>query len=149
MTITDADVERSEQGYEVVGPAYFAARRIAERVWQGSDTEPFKDVAKKAAELVREELYDYIESHIQSDLEVNFQGHLYRLVDDTVQALLTGTAWAMERYPLSKRYVATEVRAAVAKHGGEPLLMARIADLEAEVDRLKADIAREREYRRY
>lgn len=147
-TITGSDIEKSERGYEVLGPAYFAARRIAERVWHGADDQPFKDVAKKAAEQVRDELYSYVESHILSDLEVNFQGALYRLVDDTVKALLTGQGWAMDRYPLSKRYDAGELRAVVAKHGGEPLLMMRIADLEADVERLKADLLRERDYRR-
>jgi uncharacterized small protein (DUF1192 family) len=54
----------------------------------------------------------------------------------------------MSRYPLSTRYDAVEVRAAVAKHGGEPLLMARIADLEGEIARLNSELTREREYRR-
>jgi len=147
-TIEECDIEQAEKGYEVLGPAYFAARRIAERVWSGSDEQPFKDVAKKAADDVRDAVYAYVETHMLSDLEVNFQGALYRLVDDTVKALLTGQSWAMSRYPLSTRYDAVEVRAAVAKHGGEPLLMARIADLETEIARLNADIAREREYRR-
>ena len=146
--ITSGDIEQAERGYEVLGPAYFAARRIAEQVWQGSDEQPFKEVAKKAAEQVRNELYSYIESHILSDLEVNFQGALYRLVDDTVKALLEGQAWAMSRYPLSQRYDAVGLRAVVAKHGGEPLLMMRIADLETEVARLKADVKAEREWRR-
>lgn len=146
--IEQCDIEQAENGYETLGPAYFAARRIAEGVWRGSDEQPFKGVAKKAAEQVREVLYDYVETHMLSDLEVNFQGALYRLVDDTVKALLIGQSWAMSRYPLSTRYDAVEVRAAVAKHGGEPLLMARIADLETEIARLNADIAREREYRR-
>jgi len=146
--IDQCDIEQAGKGYEVLGPAYFAARRIAERVWLGSDEQPFKDIAKKAAEQVQEALYDYVETHMLSDLEVNFQGALYQLVDDTVQALLTGQSWAMSRYPLSTRYDAVEVRAAVAKHGGEPLLMARIADLEGEIARLNSELTREREYRR-
>ncbi len=47
----------------------------------------------------------------------------------------------MRRYPYHAYGRGEEVRAAVAKHGGEPLLMARIADLEKEIERLRAELA--------
>ena len=54
----------------------------------------------------------------------------------------------MQRYPLSTHYNGDDVRAAVAKHGAEPLLMARIVDLEKEVERLREHLkwAQERHY---
>ncbi|NDA94063.1 MAG: hypothetical protein EBX90_12430, partial [Betaproteobacteria bacterium] len=89
--ITEEDVT-GHPGFESLGPAYYAARRIAESVLNNSDAEhPFKQAADKATELIREALYDYVETHMLSDLEVNFQGHLYRLVDDTVSAILSQT----------------------------------------------------------
>jgi hypothetical protein len=140
MPITDADIKKSE-GYETLGPGYFAARRIAETIMRGADGEPLHAVADHCVEKIRQEVYRYCEDHLLSDLEINVQGHIVNLVDSTVQALLVGQPWAIERYAVSQRYQADEVRAAVAKHGGEPLLLARVADLEKEVARLKADLA--------
>lgn len=139
IEITDGDVAKTA-GYKVLGPAYFAARRLAERVMAGAEPEPFKEIAKKAAELVREELYDYVETHLLSDVECNIQGHVRRLVENTVEALLTGQEWAIRQYPHNEHQRGEQIRAAVAKHGGEPLLMARIADLEKENERLRESL---------
>lgn len=146
--IDAADVDKAANGFETLGPAYFAARRAAEALMANADTSPFQDVAKKAADDVRGQVYDYIEHYILSDLECNIQGHVTRMVDDTVCALLTGQAWAMDRYPYYAYSRGEEVRAAVAKHGGEKLLMARIADLEKEIERLRESLrwAQERRY---
>lgn len=124
------------KGFESLGPAYYAARRAAEALMKNAETSPFLEVAKSAADEVRARVYDYIEGHILSDLECNIQGHIKRLVDDTVEALLTGQPWAMELYPHSAHRRGEEIRVAVAKHGGESLLMKRIADLEKENTRL-------------
>lgn len=140
-----ADDITGHPGFESLGPAYYAARRMAEAVMQGSDESPFKAVADKCLDEIRGKVYDYVETHLLGDLEINIQGHVARMVDDTVQALLTGQAWAMERYPYHAYNRGEEVRAAVAKHGGDRLLMARIADLE-EAERLRESLrwARER-----
>jgi hypothetical protein len=146
--ITDADVQQAKN-YEVLGPAYFAARRVAERVMQGVEAEPLQKVAAKVVDDIRDAVYGYVEDHMRSDMESNLQGYLTDMVDSTVKALLTGEEWAMNRYPLSKRYDAVDVRAACAKHGGEPLLMARIDDLEKRVGELAESLRFERECRRY
>lgn len=139
--IEDEDVKAAEK-YETLGPAYYAARRVAEIVMRGSDTLPFEDVAEECRDLIYRKVYDTIETHMLCDLEINIQGHITRMVDDTMQALLTGQPWAMERYPYHAYNRGEEVRAAVAKHGGEPLLMKRIADLEKEVERLRDSLRR-------
>ena len=46
------DVKAAEQ-YETLGPGYYAARRVAETVMRGSDTEPFKEIADKCADEIR------------------------------------------------------------------------------------------------
>jgi hypothetical protein len=132
---TDEDLKQSEH-YEVLGPAYFAARRIAEALMQGAEAEPLKKVADKVIDRVKTEVYEYVEWNLRSDLESNLQSHIVQFVDGTVEALLTGTEWAMKRYPFAQYQRGESIRAAVAKHGGEPLLMARIADLEKEIARL-------------
>jgi hypothetical protein len=144
--IVAEDIKQGEH-YATLGPAYFAARRVAERVMSGTDTEPLQKVATKVVDDIRDAVYEYVEDHMRSDLESNLQGHLVDMVDSTVAALLTGEAWAMNRYPLSTRYDAVDVRAACAKHGGEPLLMARIADLEKRVAELGESLRFERECR--
>ena len=133
--ITPDDVDHARH-YETLGPAYFAARRVAEKVMAGVEAEPLQKVAAKVVDDVRDAVYEYVEDHMRSDLESNLQGYLVDMVDSTVKALLTGEEWAMKRYPLSTRYDAVDVRAACAKHGGEPLLLARIADLEKRVGEL-------------
>ena len=145
--ITVQDIAEATN-YGTLGPGYFAARRIAERLMTGVEVEPLQKVADKVADDIRTAVYEYVEDHMRSDMEDNLRSHIAGMVDDTVRALLTGEPWAMQRYPLSSRYDATEVRAAVAKHGAEPLLMARIADLEKEVERLRERLkwAQERHY---
>lgn len=126
--------------YETLGPAYFAARRMADQLMAGTDVEPFKAVVKRVVDEIQEQVYDYAETHLRSDLESNLQGHMTRMVERTVQALLTGEPWALRQYPLSQNHDGETIRAAVAKHGGEPLLMARIADLEKENARLNESL---------
>jgi hypothetical protein len=46
----------------------------------------------------------------------------------------------MQRYPYADYSRGEEIRKAVAKHGGDELLMRRIADLEAEVAKQKETI---------
>lgn len=127
-----ADGER----YKTLGPAYFAARRASEALMQGVEDEPLKRVADKVTEDMRTALYTYVEDFMRSDLEQNLQGHIRDMVERTVRALLTGEAWALQQYPMAQYHDGEKIREAVAKHGGEPLLMARIADLEKEVARL-------------
>jgi nucleoid DNA-binding protein len=122
--------------HEMLGPAYFAARRAAEALMQGVEDAPLKRVVDKVGEDMRQALYTYVEDYLRSDLEQNLQGHIRDMVERTVRALLTGEAWAIQQYPMAQYHDGEKIRGAVAKHGGEPLLMARIADLEKEVARL-------------
>lgn len=146
---TDEDIHKATNGYETLGPGYFAARRMAEQLMAGVEAEPLNKVVEKVTDDIRDAVYTYVEDHMRSDMESNLQGHLCDMLDSTVKALLTGEKWAMERYPLSTRYDAVDVRAACAKHGGEPLLMQRIADLEKRVGELSESLRFERECRRY
>jgi hypothetical protein len=138
-SITDADIEQAKS-YDVLGPAYFAARRMAEALMQNLDAQPFKDVTALAVKDIQDKLYEYVEDHLRSDLEANLQHHLTNMVERTVQALLTGEGWAMKQYPLSSRFDGAIIRAAVAKHGGNELLVKRIEELETEVTRLNESI---------
>ena len=122
------------------GPAYYAARRMAQQLCAGMDAQPLKKVADTVIDQVRTAIYDYVEWYLRDDIEANLQHHIQRTAEATVDALLTGQPWAMDRYPLNSHRNGEEIRATVAKHGGDALLMARIADLEKEVARLTEDL---------
>lgn len=132
--------EDHRPGYETLGPAYFAARRFAEKLFEGAEPAPFKDALKKAVDALQEQLYEYAEDHLLSDLKNNIQGKVARLVDDTVQALLTGEAWALEHYPLAKYHDGEAIRKAIAKHCGNAVLAKRVEELERECLRLRESL---------
>jgi len=94
FTAEDLDQTRSCAS---LGPAYFAARRAAEVLFQGQPTDELKKVADKITDDLRVALYDYMEWSLMSDLESNIQGHVHRMVDSTIEALMNGNEWAMKR----------------------------------------------------
>lgn len=132
---TEEDLRKAETA-PTLGPAYFAARRMAEALMVGTESSPFEKVAKRCIDEIQTAVYQYAEDYLRDDMESNLQNYMCDMVERTVQALLTGEEWAMRQYPLSQFHDGEKIRAAVAKHGGEPLLMARITDLEKEVARL-------------
>ena len=64
------------------------------------------------------------------------------MVEGTVQALLTGEEWAMQRYPYCDYRDGPKIREKIAGHSGDEIARQRIIDLEREV-------ARQRELLRY
>jgi len=136
---TDEDYQKAD-GMPELGPAYFAARRFVEKSMQGSDVEPFKPLIDKIASDIRDKLWDDVHNFLMSDAECNVQGAIWRAVDDSVNALLSGQEWAIKRYVLTDRYDAVKVREAVAKHITEELASARIQDLEKQVSDLKQSL---------
>ena len=128
------------QGYESLGPAYFKAREIAERCMKDFEDEHFKPLLDKFVDEFRDALWSKIQYSLLGDTEMNLQSEMWRTIDNTVLALLSGEKWAMERYALGARYEQDKVRAAIAKHIPAELQDKRIADLEAEVERLTNDL---------
>jgi hypothetical protein len=140
--ISDFTAKDLEQGQEhlTLGPAYFAARRVMQEACDSFDTKSFEPVLKKTADDFHEMLLENVQEYLWSNAEVNLQGKAWRMVDQCVQALLSGERWAMEKYALGERYDCAKVRATVARHVPKELQDARIADLEAEVKRLNEQL---------
>lgn len=133
---TAEDFAEGGDAYKTLGPSYFAARRyVAEAV-------------KKATDDFYDQLREKVETYLWSDAEANLQGQMWRMVDASVQALLTGEVWAIERYALGERYDTKAVREAVIKHAPPELWDKRVTDLQAEIDRLKRDLQFERDRNR-
>lgn len=141
--ITDDDIFEAES-YTELGPAYFASRRAVQRFMEHFEAEQFRPlidgIVKKATDEIRDKLWDDVVTFFLSDVESNLQGSMWHQIDDSVQALLGGKEWALNRYALKDRYDDKAVREAVAKHIPAELQDKRVADLEAEVARLKSDL---------
>jgi hypothetical protein len=125
--------------YPSLGPHYFVARDVAEKFMAGFEAEHFEPVVKKAADDLYSALHERLESFLMSDVESNIQGTIWRQIDESVKALLSGQRWALERYLLGPKYEHDKIRAAVAKVIPEELQNARIKDLEEEIERLRKD----------
>ena len=129
LTFTADDIAISP----ILGPEYRASQRFAEgimRDFRNEDLEPF---IKSFVDQVQDKLWDTCRDWLLDDTETNVAGAVRDMVEQTVNALLTGKEWAMSRYPYADYSKGEEIRAAVAKHGGDKLLMDRIADLEATI----------------
>lgn len=125
--------------YDTLGPAYFEARPIVERLMANFEAEHFKPIVDACVKEFQDRMWDSVRDHLLNDTEMNIHGHVYRMVDDCVAAILSGERWAIERYALGS-YNQEKVRAAIAKHIPQELQDARIADLEKEVERLRSDL---------
>jgi hypothetical protein len=136
------------KGYESLGPQYFVARKIAADLMAKFEAEHFKPLIEKFTDEFRAALWPAVEDYLLSDTECNLQGTIWRRLDDTVKALLSGDKWAVERYALGSRYDAAAVRAAIAAHIPVELQQARVLDLEAELAEVKANLESERDMNR-
>lgn len=126
--------------HPTLGPHYFVARDVAEKFMAGFEPEHFEPVIKKAADDLYGALHERLESWLMSDVENNLQGTIWRQIDESVKALLSGQRWALERYLLGPKYEHDKIREAVAKVIPEELQNARIKDLEEEVEQLRKDL---------
>lgn len=140
-------IDQAEQ-YPVLGPQYFVARKVAADLMAKFEAEHFKPLIAKFTDEFRAALWPAVEDHLLSDTEDNVQGTIWRRIDETVEALLSGEKWAMQRYALGGRYDASAVRAAIAAHIPVELQQARVLDLEAELAEVKASLESEREMNR-
>jgi hypothetical protein len=129
--ITEEDVA-NVASFPTLGPAWSASRRIAERVMADWQNDAIKPLIDEAVKEIGYRLWEDVQDSLQDDMEHNIAGHIRGMVDETVQALLVGKPWALERYALTGNYNGDEVRAAIAKHIPIELQEKRIADLEAE-----------------
>ena len=129
LTFTDEDIAVGP----VLGPEYRASQRFAEGVMKGFQDEHLQPLMKIIADEVQDKLWDVARDWLLQDTETNVHGAVRDMVEQTINALLTGKEWAMQRYPYADYSKGEEIRKAVAVHGSDELLMRRIADLESEI----------------
>lgn len=141
MTFAEDDLEAGKHTPEL-GPVYFDARRVVEKFLHDFETKQFSEMLKKFSEELYDKINDNISEFLLSDVESNLHLELRRMVDNCVNALLTGEAWALERYVLKNNfaYPHNKIREAIAKHIPVELQDLRIKTLEAENARLREDV---------
>ena len=132
---SDKSIAESQK-YETLGPAYFEAREIVDKHMAKFEPEHFKPLIESFTKQLQETLLDSLHNHLLTDTEMNLHGSMYRMVDDCIEAILSGDVWALKRYALGK-YNQEAVRQAVAKYIPQEIQDARIADLEKEVASLR------------
>lgn len=141
---TDKDLTDGAE-YPALGPAYFAARRVCEKHLEAFQAEHMRPLIDAAAKEFTDKLWDSVRDHLWSDTEANLQSRMWTMADSIVQALLSGEQWAVNKYLLGERYDCAKARATVAALVPKELQDARVADLEAEVERLNKDLRYYRE----
>lgn len=134
-TFTDEENEFAE-GHPSLGADYKRASAIAERFMENFKDEHFKALADDFAEKFRDKLWSDISGWLVSDTECNLQTEIRQTVDGTVNAILTGKPWALNRYPLSQYHNGEDIRKAIFAQHQEAMENLRIAELEKEVERL-------------
>ena len=134
---TPDDFDQAEE-CNALGPAYFAARRVCERAMAAFEAEHMKPLIDELCSKINDRIWESVQASLWSDVEMNLQGQMWTMVDETVSALLGGRPWALQRHLLQER--CNDVRAAVAAHIPAELQDARVKDLEREVEQLRERI---------
>ena len=117
-------------------PEYTRAHAFAEKLLKEFEAEHFKPICKKLTDAVGEALWDMVRDSLINDTSRNVAGHIQDRIESSIEALLGGKEWAIKKYVL-EGYGREPIREAVAKVVPRELQDLRIADLEAEVKRLK------------
>jgi hypothetical protein len=144
--IFEADVAEAEAD-PVLGPAYFAARRASENFMAAFEAEHFKPLIDKFAGDLQDKLWSDLENFLLSDTESNLHTSMWRMVDDVVRAICGGEQWGLQRYALGDRHDCAKVRETLCRLIPAELQDARVADLEAQLAKVSADLTQARTYR--
>ena len=135
----DQDLIDFTARHPALGPNYEVGGRIAEKLIAQFTEEHFLPIIKDFSDKLYSTMEAKIRDYLLSDVECNVQSDVWRQLDACVEALLGKNTWIIEKYCLGERYNCDQIRAAVAAAMPKELQDARIADLEAEVKRLKED----------
>lgn len=141
---TGEDILFAEQ-HPTLGPCYSVGQRVVGRFMEQFRAEHFAPLTEELAKAFQERIYADIDAHLLSDAESNLNTTMRRMVDGTVNALLTGETWALERYPFAKYHDGQKVREAIVTHCREQLQNQVITDLEAKIADLTQAVTRLRD----
>lgn len=142
------DMEQFTTGtYATLGPHYKLSRDFAEKIMSGDHESGLAEIIEKAANDFHSKLNETVLWHVMSDVECNVQGEIWREVDYIVTAILGGEQWALQRHVLGDPHDCQKVREAIARMIPVEMQDKRVADLEAELDRVNKELELARRYR--
>jgi hypothetical protein len=137
---TESDIAEGEET-PILGPAYFAARRVCEEAISAFEAEHMKPLVEKFKQSVADELWTVVENHLWNDTESNLQGKMWHMVDEIIEGILSDRKpWIVQRYALGKRYDLDQIRKALALSIKDQLGEAFHADLQEENEKLRKEI---------
>jgi hypothetical protein len=143
MTYT-AEEEEFAESHPNLGAEYKAAEAATRRFlayWEEDHAEKLANaIMKPVLDAVKEQVWSAFQDWLLSDAEYNAANEMRHMVENSVRALIGGREWANVKYIRPGAYQSEEVRATLAKLYSDEIKDARIADLEAEIDRLKKSL---------
>lgn len=138
------DIVEKANEHPNLGAEYFAAREASERFlqhWQEEHAEKLaEEIMKPVLDAVKERVWDAFRDWLLLDTEYNLQLTMSRMVEDSVKALIGGDKWANVKYISPDGYRTEKVRETLAKLYSDEIKDGRIADLEKEIERLRAEV---------
>ena len=132
--------------YPALEPEWTRGRQKAEAVMKQFKAAHFKPLLKTLSDTMTEHLWDLFRDYLLSDTESNLEGHMRDRIERSVQALLGAERWVVNKYVMDKYDSGKQIRATLAMLIPKELQDARIADLEAQLASMKADLRRERDW---
>jgi hypothetical protein len=143
MTYT-AEEEEFAESHPSLGAEYKAADAAARRFlahWEEEHAEKLMAaIMNPVLNTVRDQVWSAFQDWLLCDAEYNAANEMRRMVENSVNALIGGREWASVKYIRPGAYRSEEVRATLAKLYSDEIKDARIADLEAEIERLKESL---------
>lgn len=134
------------QSFPTIEPEWTHGREKAQQVLAQFEAEHFKPILKTLSDAMTEHLWDLLRDHLLNDTESNLEGHMRYRIERSVQALLGAERWVVDKYVMNKYDEGRTIRKTLAALIPEPLQIARIADLEKELEKVRDDLKKEREW---
>lgn len=139
MTMPEEWIKEGEH-YDSLGPNYFAGRQIAAAFMEKFQGEHFTPLVDEFVKQFKEKMWEQVQDYLIDDIENGLQQAIWYQIDRSVEGLLSGETWAVNKYVLGGRHDCEKIRAAIAKHIPVELQDKRIADLEEQLDNAKKDL---------
>lgn len=139
------DAQLCEDG-TIIEPEYTRSHVIAERIMARFEAEQFKPLIKKIEDMVSEHLWDMVRDSMLDDATHNIAGEIRHRIEATVEAMLGGKQWAIDKYVLSERYQYDDIRKQLAALIPDQLQDARIKDLEKRLAIVTENLKREQDW---
>jgi hypothetical protein len=119
---------------------YVESNGIADRAMEKLNDIDVSVLAKHYSDEVYSKLHDTLKQWLLDDTQANIAFEIRRMVDGSIQALLSNDPDLMARYPYAQYEKGESIRAELVKLCHDEVMSKRIEDLENKVKMLKESI---------